>query len=118
MVLTGYRKFVQIYFQIGFHTNGNVDLIREDIENELFSYLSGILKNYKSNSLQIGGTSGHIHIFCTLPMTITPADHAEEIKMLLLRPLRDLILLWQLKRRALPDVAISKAYGLLSSYID
>ena len=39
-----------------FHTKDNVKLIRKDIENELFSYLGGILKNYKSNSIQIGGT--------------------------------------------------------------
>ena len=51
-------------------------------------------------------------------MTIAPADLAEEIKMLLFGPLRDLILLWQLKRRVLPDVTKSMAYGLLSSYID
>ena len=55
-------------------------MIREDIENELFSYLGGILKNYKSNPLQIGGTSDHIHILCTLPKTMAPADLVEEIK--------------------------------------
>jgi putative transposase len=55
-------------------------LIREDIENELFSYLGGILKNYKSIPLQIGGTSDHIHILCTLPKTMTLADLAEAVK--------------------------------------
>jgi REP element-mobilizing transposase RayT len=55
-------------------------VIREDIENELFSYLGGILKNYKSIPLQIGGTSDHIHILCTLPKTMSPADLAEEVK--------------------------------------
>ena len=74
------QSFVQIYVYIVFHTKGNVKLIREEIENELFSYLGGILKNYKSNPLQIGGTSDHIHILCTLPKTIAPADLVEEIK--------------------------------------
>jgi len=74
------QSFVQIYVHIVFHTKGNVKLIREDIENELFSYLGGILKNYKSNPLQIGGTSDHIHILCTLPKTMAPADLVEEIK--------------------------------------
>ena len=55
-------------------------LIREDVENELFSYMSGILRNCKSIPLQIGGTSDHIHILCTLPKTMSPADLAEEIK--------------------------------------
>ena len=74
------QSFVQIYVHIVFHTKGNVKLIREDIENELFSYMGGILNNYKSIPLQIGGTSNHIHILCTLPKTMALADLAEEIK--------------------------------------
>jgi len=65
---------------IVFHTQDNIKLIREDIENELFSYLGGILKNYKSNPLQNSETSGHIHILCTLLKTMAPADLVEEIK--------------------------------------
>ena len=74
------QSFVQIYVHIVFHTKDNVKLIREDIENELFSYMGGILNNYKSIPLQIGGTSDHIHILCTLPKTMALADLAEEIK--------------------------------------
>jgi len=74
------QSFVQIYTHIVLHTKDNVKLIREDIENELFSYLGGILKNLKSFPLQIGGTSDHIHILCTLPKTMALADLAEEIK--------------------------------------
>ena len=74
------QSFVQIYIHIVFHTKDNIMLIREDIENELYSYLGGILKNYKSIPLQIGGTSDHIHILCTLPKTMALADLAEEVK--------------------------------------
>jgi hypothetical protein len=35
------QSFVQIYVHIVFHTKDNVKLIREDIEDELFSYLGG-----------------------------------------------------------------------------
>ena len=42
--------------------------------------MGGILRNYRSIPLQIGGTSDHIHILCTLPKTMTPADLVEEIK--------------------------------------
>jgi len=35
-------------------------LIKEDIENEMYSYLGVILMYYKSNPLQIGGTSDHM----------------------------------------------------------
>ena len=74
------QSFVQIYVHIVFHTKDNEKLIWKDIENELFSYIGGILNNYKSIPLQIGGTSDHIHILCTLHKTMTMADLAEEIK--------------------------------------
>jgi REP element-mobilizing transposase RayT len=57
-----------------------LQLIQQETEVELYSYLGGILRNYKSNPLQIGGTSDHIHILCTLPKTMAPADLLEELK--------------------------------------
>ena len=74
------QSFVQFYAHIVFHTKNNKQLIRPEIEAELYSYLGGILKNYKSNPIRIGGTSDHIHILCTLPKTMAPADLVEEIK--------------------------------------
>jgi putative transposase len=74
------QSFVQIYVHIVFHTKNNMKFIRPEIEEELYSYLGGILKNYKSNPIQIGGTSDHIHVLCTLPKTISLADLLEEIK--------------------------------------
>ena len=74
------QSFVQFYTHIVFHTKNNKSLIKPEIEVELYSYLGGILKNYKSNPIQIGGTSDHIHILCTLPKTMAPSDLVEEIK--------------------------------------
>lgn len=74
------QSYVQFYAHIVFHTKNNKQLISPEIEVELYSYLGGILKNYKSNPIQIGGTFDHIHILCTLPKTMAPADLVEEIK--------------------------------------
>ena len=74
------QSFVQFYAHIVFHTKNNLVLIRPEIEVELYSYLGGILKTYKSNPILIGGTSDHIHILCTLPKNMAPADLVEEIK--------------------------------------
>ncbi len=74
------QSFVQFYTHFVFHTKNNRELISEDIEDELHSYLGGILKNLKSLPIKIGGTSDHIHILCTLPKTMTPADLVEELK--------------------------------------
>ena len=74
------QSFVQFYAHIVFHTKNNIKLIKPEIEAELYSYMGGILRHYRSNPIQIGGTSDHIHILCTLPKTMTLADLVEEIK--------------------------------------
>jgi REP element-mobilizing transposase RayT len=74
------QSFSKFYSHIVFHTKNNVNFIRENLEDELYSYIGGILSNCKSIPYQIGGTSDHIHILCTLPRTMTLADLAEEIK--------------------------------------
>ena len=74
------QSFSKIYCHIVFHTKNNMQFIREDIGDELYAYLGGVLRNCKAISFQIGGTSDHIHILCTLPRTMAPADLAEELK--------------------------------------
>jgi REP element-mobilizing transposase RayT len=74
------QSFVQFYSHIVFHTKNNKNLIKEEIKDELYSYIGGILRNYKSIPIQIGGTSDHLHILCTLPKTMTCADLVEEFK--------------------------------------
>ena len=74
------QSFVQFYSHIVFHTKNNINFIHEDIEDELYSYIGGILKNLKSMPIRIGGTSDHLHVLCTLPKTMTLADLVEEIK--------------------------------------
>jgi putative transposase len=74
------QSYVQFYSHIVFHTRNNEKLITDTIENELYSYIGGILKNCKSNPIKIGGTSDHVHILCTLPKTLSISDLVEEIK--------------------------------------
>jgi putative transposase len=74
------QSFSKFYSHIIFHTKNNVKFIRENLEDELYSYMGGILKNHKSIPFQIGGTSDHVHILCTLPKTMTLANLSEEVK--------------------------------------
>jgi len=74
------QSYVQFYAHIVFHTKNNRKIIPVQIEEELYSYLGGILRNYKSLPIKIGGTDDHIHVLCTLPKTMSLADLTEEIK--------------------------------------
>jgi REP element-mobilizing transposase RayT len=74
------QSFTQVYVHIVFHTKNNVDHIYPEIEDELYAYIGGILRNCKSNVIQIGGTTDHLHILCILHKTFSLSDLAEEIK--------------------------------------
>ena len=74
------QSYVQFYTHIVFHTKNNGKFIREEVEDELYSYMGGILRNCKSIPIQIGGVSDHVHLLCTLPKTMSPADLVEEVK--------------------------------------
>ena len=74
------QSYVQFYAHIVFHTKNNMKFIREETEDELYSYFGGILRNLKSIPIKIGGTSDHLHVLCTLPKTMSLADLVEEIK--------------------------------------
>ena len=74
------QSYVQCYIHFVFHTKYNRKLIHDEIREELFSYIGGILVGLKSKPIQIGGTQDHIHILCTLPKTTTLASLMEEVK--------------------------------------
>ena len=74
------QSYVQFYAHVVFHTKNNKKSIGEDVRNELYSYIGGILKNIKSYPIIIGGISDHVHMLCTLPKTMSLADLTEEVK--------------------------------------
>jgi REP element-mobilizing transposase RayT len=55
-------------------------IICADWKPRLHQYIAGILENKKSKVLAIGGIEDHIHIYCSLPTTITIADLAMLMK--------------------------------------
>ena len=56
-------SFSQIYIQIVFAVKGRNSLIHKEWEEELYKYISGIVKNKEQKMLAINGMSDHIHVF-------------------------------------------------------
>ena len=54
--------FTQIYIQLVFSPKYRDRLLRKEIKGELFSYISGIIKNRKHKSIIINGVHDHVHI--------------------------------------------------------
>ena len=69
-----------IYLHIVFSTKHRQPLIRPEIEDELYKYISGILRQHHSPVIAINGVADHIHILCRLSRTITVSKLLEEVK--------------------------------------
>ncbi len=74
------QSLSKLYTHIVFHTKHNQDLIKANVENELFAYLGGILKANKCVPIAINGIENHIHILCIQSKNIALADLLEELK--------------------------------------
>ena len=74
------QSLSKLYTHIVFHTKHNQDLIKANVENELFAYLGGILKANKCVPIAINGIENHIHILCIQSKKIALDDLLEELK--------------------------------------
>ena len=74
------NTFCKIYVQIVFSTRNRENLISNDFREELYKYIAGTIIHRKSKPLAIGGTSNHIHIFCSLNPDIQLSYFVRDIK--------------------------------------
>ncbi len=74
------QTLVSLYVHIVFSTKNRVDMIQTDIEEELWAYIGGILKNNKSKLLASNGTQNHIHLLISLGKTIALSELVGDIK--------------------------------------
>ena len=54
------------YMHIVFSTKNRFNFIQPEIEDELYAYIGGVVRNYKDVLLKAGGTSNHIHLLVSL----------------------------------------------------
>ena len=72
--------FSQIYIQIVFAVKGRDSLIHPSWEEELYKYITGIIKNKEQKLLAINGKSDHIHILIGMRPSCCLSDLVREIK--------------------------------------
>ena len=68
------------YIHIVFHTKYNQPLISPEIENDLYAYMGGIIKENQSIPIRINGIENHVHILLVMSKNISLAKLVEEIK--------------------------------------
>jgi len=72
--------FTQIYIQVVCAVKGRESLIEPFWEEELYKYITGVIKNKDQKLLAINGTSDHIHILIGLRPSCCLSDLIREIK--------------------------------------
>ncbi len=60
------NTYTQIYIMLVFGTKGRNNLITDEHEEEIYKYISGIIRNKAQKLLQINGMPDHIHILVSL----------------------------------------------------
>ena len=72
--------FSQMYVQIVFAVKNRQALIMPEWEDEIYKYITGIIKNKGQKLLAINGTHNHIHIFINMKPSCCLSDLVREIK--------------------------------------
>lgn len=60
------QTLFQSYFHIVFSTKARFRFIDPEIEDELFAYIGGVVRNFDGKLLKAGGTSDHIHLLVSM----------------------------------------------------
>jgi putative transposase len=63
-----------------FSTKNRTNLIKPEIEPELYAYMGGICRNAQSPLLCIGGTANHLHLLVSLSKNTALADLMMNVK--------------------------------------
>jgi REP element-mobilizing transposase RayT len=74
------NTYSQIYIQIVFAVYGRENLIKSEWKDELYKYITGIVKNKKQKLLAINGVADHIHILLNIKPNIALSDLVRDIK--------------------------------------
>lgn len=72
--------FSQIYIQIVFVVKGRENLLKKTFRQEVFKYMSGIVKAKGQKSIIINGIEDHVHLFIGLKPSMRLSDLVRDIK--------------------------------------
>jgi putative transposase len=74
------NTFSQIYIQTVFAVSGRLSLITQDFREELYKYISGIVRKKNQKLISINGMADHLHILIGLRPAMALADLVQDMK--------------------------------------
>jgi REP-associated tyrosine transposase len=74
------QSLVKILVHIVFSTKNRADLITQEIENDLFAYMHGIVEKNHSRLILANGTANHVHLLISLGKKVYISELVGDIK--------------------------------------
>ncbi len=74
------NTFTQIYIHIVFAVQGRHNLISKSWKDELYKYITGVVKSKKQKLIIINGMPGHIHLLIGLKPDMAISNLVRDIK--------------------------------------
>ena len=74
------NTYTQIYIHIVFAVQGRQSLIPASRREELFKYITGIVKKRGQKLIAINGMADHVHVFVGMKPTVAVSDLVRDIK--------------------------------------
>jgi len=76
--MSSYR---QLLYHLVFRTKYSHPAIKQDNVDQLYAYISGIIKNKNSHMYRVNGVENHLHILTDIHPSIPLADFMRDIKV-------------------------------------
>jgi REP element-mobilizing transposase RayT len=76
--MSSYRQHL---YHIVFRTKDSLPTIKQDHVNDLYAYITGIIKHKNSHLYRINGVENHLHILTDMNPSIAPIDFVKDIKV-------------------------------------
>ena len=73
-------SYSQIYLQYVFAVKGRRNLLKKPWREEVFKYISGIIKGKNQKPIIVNGVSDHVHVFVGLKPSMNIPDLIRDIK--------------------------------------
>jgi REP element-mobilizing transposase RayT len=80
LIIAKMSSYRQLLYHNVFRTKDSLPTINQDHADELYAYITGIIRNKNSHLYRINGVENHLHIISDLHPSIALADFIREIK--------------------------------------
>ena len=74
------HSYISLYVHYIFSTKHRQKIIKPELEERLWPYKGGIARENKMKALAIGGIEDHVHLFLSLPSTLSISKAIQLIK--------------------------------------